>query len=217
MNAIVAMCANMGIGLDNQLPWKCRNDMLRFKKLTIGKENNIVVMGKNTWESVGILPKRHNFIISTTLHFNYEKNHYLIRTFKSIQEFLQFTQMGFSFDEIWVIGGSTLYKSFLDQQLIHHFYVTYIDKDIQCDTFMCTIPNYFLKQKVTICDDLFESNYNIYYIIYKKIIKDMKCSYKKTYPCIIKDIHFDTYPDVYCTIDYNDKECQTSVSNLSLN
>ena len=41
-NAIAAISRNKGIGLNNQLPWKLREDLVRFKKLTIGNRLSII-------------------------------------------------------------------------------------------------------------------------------------------------------------------------------
>ena len=144
INSIVAMCSNKGIGLNNTLPWKCKEDLLYFKKLTIGEGNNAIVMGKNTYKSIGILPRRHNFILSSTLHFSYVKNNYLVKTFISIDELLKFINNN-NYDNLWIIGGSQIYKSFLNKHLIDLFYITYIDKHFECDTFMCQLPNYYLR------------------------------------------------------------------------
>ena len=50
-------------------PWHLPEDLKHFSKTTIGKGNNAIIMGRNTWESIGSkpLPKRHNIVISTTL------------------------------------------------------------------------------------------------------------------------------------------------------
>ena len=45
MKLIVAFCKNRGIGYKNNLPWKLKSDLIRFKSLTIGNGNNAIVMG----------------------------------------------------------------------------------------------------------------------------------------------------------------------------
>ena len=68
LNIIVAYCKNRGIGAGNKLPWRLKQDMLLFKKLTVGKGNNAVIMGKNTWLSLPkALPERSNFVISESI------------------------------------------------------------------------------------------------------------------------------------------------------
>ena len=62
MNLILACDPNGGIGYKNALPWKNINgDLARFKKLTT---NQIVVMGRLTYESLPIkpLPNRLNSV-----------------------------------------------------------------------------------------------------------------------------------------------------------
>ena len=216
INSIVAMCSNKGIGLNNTLPWKCKEDLLYFKNLTIGQGNNAIIMGKNTYKSIGILPKRHNFILSSTLNFSYVKNNYLVKTFISIDELLKFINNTNNYDNLWIIGGSQIYKSFLNKHLIDLFYITYIDKHFECDTFMCQLPNYYLKLSEKISPNKFDDKHSIHYIIFKKIHKNMKLIYKNNHICVVKDIHFDNLPDIYFTIEYDNKECQTDIHHLSI-
>ena len=56
LKLIVANCRNGGIGKNNMLPWNLKPDLNRFKKLTVGEKNNAIIMGKNTWESIGSKP-----------------------------------------------------------------------------------------------------------------------------------------------------------------
>ena len=65
INIIVAYCKNRGIGICNRLPWYLPQDLKRFKLLTTGDENSII-MGRKTWESLPVkpLPKRKNIIVS---------------------------------------------------------------------------------------------------------------------------------------------------------
>jgi dihydrofolate reductase len=63
INMIAAMSSNRVIGENNQLPWHFTEDFKRFKELTTGK---IVVMGRNTYMSIGKpLPNRRNIILTS--------------------------------------------------------------------------------------------------------------------------------------------------------
>lgn len=104
---VVAASENNVIGLDNQLPWHLPDDLKFFKKMTTGMP---VVMGKNTWKSLGkALPGRLNVVISSTLtdlpegvlHFD---------TLEAALEYLRTQQL----EEISIIGGGQLYHSALD-------------------------------------------------------------------------------------------------------
>ena len=72
INLIVAICNNNGIGINNTLPWKVSSDLKKFRNLTQGKGNNAIIMGKNTWNSIGSKPlvKRDNLILSTSLEID---------------------------------------------------------------------------------------------------------------------------------------------------
>ena len=59
LKLIVANCRNGGIGKNNMLPWNLKPDLNRFKTLTIGEKNNAIIMGKNTWKSIGSKPLKH--------------------------------------------------------------------------------------------------------------------------------------------------------------
>ena len=63
LNLIVAVTENNVIGKDNDLLFKISEDLKRFKQLTT---NNIVVMGRKTFESIGSqeLPNRQNIVIT---------------------------------------------------------------------------------------------------------------------------------------------------------
>ena len=51
------------IGKDNIIPWKCKRDLKDFKEVTT---DNIVIMGRKTFESIGSkpLPNRINIVVS---------------------------------------------------------------------------------------------------------------------------------------------------------
>lgn len=133
---IVAFDKNRGIGKNNTLPWHFRDDLTYFSKLTIGNNNNAIIMGKNTWNSLrGPLKKRDNLIISTSLSINKNspKNNY-VKTFTSLEEIDCFckTQM---YTNVWIIGGSQIYSEFLTMNKVDKIYVTAIDNIYECDVF----------------------------------------------------------------------------------
>ena len=47
---IAAVGRNGVIGRDNDLPWRIREDLRRFKQLTLG---HTLVMGRKTYDSIG--------------------------------------------------------------------------------------------------------------------------------------------------------------------
>ncbi len=66
LSLIAAFSEDLIIGQDNDLPWRLPEDMKRFKAYTLG---SWLVMGRNTWESIGQrpLPDRTTIIVSSKL------------------------------------------------------------------------------------------------------------------------------------------------------
>ena len=59
---IVAVAQNFAIGKNGKLPWHYAADLKFFKETTT---NHAIVMGFNTWISIGkALPKRLNIVLS---------------------------------------------------------------------------------------------------------------------------------------------------------
>ena len=68
VSMIVAVSANNVIGANAGLPWRLREDLRRFKEITMGKP---MIMGRLTFESIGeALPGRRN--PQTRLGLNYD-------------------------------------------------------------------------------------------------------------------------------------------------
>lgn len=62
LTIIVAMTPYGVIGYQGKIPWRCPEDMARFKQLTTG---HAIVMGRKTYESIGRpLPNRTNIIVT---------------------------------------------------------------------------------------------------------------------------------------------------------
>ena len=105
LKTIVAASSNNIIGVDGKIPWRCSEDLKRFKNLTKG---SIVVMGRCTWESIGSvgLPGRANIVISSRYSGDIEG---CPPTFPTIGEFLaRYNQLS-PHATAWFIGGERIY------------------------------------------------------------------------------------------------------------
>jgi dihydrofolate reductase len=123
MKLIVACDPNGGIGYNNKLPWSnIQGDLPRFKHLT---NNGVVVMGRNTWESLPKKPLsgRLNLIVSS-------QELILPPGAIRISDLSHFTQ----FKNVWIIGGAKLINSCWD--LIDEIYLTRTISEYTCDTFI---------------------------------------------------------------------------------
>ena len=120
ISAIVAVDNNWGIGFNGKLLEHIPEDLKMFKQLTIG---HTVIMGRKTWNSLpkAPLPQRSNIVISSTKPLIMDKNT-LRLPLEDVIEFLEYTK-----DEIFIIGGGTIYKELLP--LCDKVYVTKIFKD----------------------------------------------------------------------------------------
>lgn len=143
---IMASDINGGIGYKNQLPWpKMKNDLQRFKNLTVG---HTVIMGKNTFESLGKpLPKRNNIVISKTLN-NVED----VKIFSSKSEAIEFVK---DLELVFIIGGALIIELFYDE--ISKFHHTEINSIFECDTFL---PSKILKEWKLITEAKYSSDLN---------------------------------------------------------
>lgn len=162
-NLIVAISKNHGIGKSGKLPWNIKEDMSLFSKLTRGKGNNAVIMGKHTWNSLNgrKLIGRDNLILSTSLSSIEGK----MKVFKSLQEILSYC-CDSSYDDVWIIGGQQIYQQFLSQNLIHECYVTHIDQDFDCDTFFPELDKSWILAETTIIET--DKNFTVSLKKYKK-------------------------------------------------
>lgn len=142
INCIVAVDKNQGIGYKNSMPWPhLPGDMKWFRSQTT---NNVVIMGRKTWESLGCknLPNRINIVISS-LHVKDCHG-----SFTSPQTALEYCQEKFSDKDVYIIGGGTIYEQFLPN--VEKFYVTEIDENYQCDVFfnLSYVRNKFPNSKI---------------------------------------------------------------------
>jgi dihydrofolate reductase len=106
------------IGRAGGIPWRLREDMARFKHLTMG---HTVVMGRRTWESlpekVRPLPGRRNVVLTRQPDYAPEG-----------AEVMTSLEAALSGDDVWVIGGAEIYPLALPYASVCE--VTEIDLDL---------------------------------------------------------------------------------------
>ena len=123
MRAILACDPRGGIGKDNKLPWeRLDGDLKRFKELTDGQR---IVMGRNTWDSLPVKPLPNRF------HWVMTHDANCLKGYKDVSQLLN---DAFLTDDVWLIGGASLFKQ--QYKNIHemHLSVTYSVYD--CDTYI---------------------------------------------------------------------------------
>ena len=146
LNLIVAMQkSSRGIGFQNGMPWRYREDLRRFSKLTKGDGKNAVIMGRNTWESLPVkpLPGRKNIVLSTTLCRQDVSLAGDELYFGDADSALRVCKES-GFDAVWVIGGERVYREFISLELVDRIFVTLVpEPNLEFDTFFPEIPSCF--------------------------------------------------------------------------
>ena len=129
------MCNQRGIGKDGELPWKIKEDLNFFSKLTKGNKNNAVIMGKKTWISLKkYLPDRDNLVLSTSITLDETHDNNIVKSFQSIEDVNEFCEKK-NYDDVWVIGGAEIYNQFIEKDLCDQCIITFINNNYDCDTF----------------------------------------------------------------------------------
>lgn len=174
VSAVVAVNSNWGIGNNNQLLYHIKEDMKRFKKLT---ENNVVIMGRKTFDSLPNrtpLSNRINVVITTDKHKQFTKKDFPEINAKlyylpmyEVKKLLKRCKNKNIKEEIFVIGGQSIYEQLL--QFCNNVYVTKIDDDKKADTFF---PNLDLdniwNEYATSCNTDLEKKLSFKFCIYSK-------------------------------------------------
>ncbi len=126
LHLILARSRNGVIGKDGVMPWHLPEDLVNFKKVTLGKP---VIMGRKTWDSLPAafkpLPGRLNIVITRQKGWQAEG----AKTANSLFDAMGMCPLD---GNAWVIGGAEIYK--LAMMLAVTAVVTEIDADFEGDT-----------------------------------------------------------------------------------
>lgn len=125
---IVAVAENLAIGKGGKLPWHYPADLKHFKQTTTG---NAIVMGSNTWRSIGKpLSNRLNIVLSRRAQLDSDDNLLFLRNVSEAADLSKFLS-----GDLYVIGGAHIYEAFTP--LIDSWIVTEIPETVEnADVFM---------------------------------------------------------------------------------
>lgn len=128
MNLIAAVDNNWGIGYNNKLLYRIKEDLINFKKLTL---HSNIIMGYKTYQSIGkVLPKRTSIVLTKK---NEIKNDNII-VCRSINQLLSLNLTG----NIFVIGGQSIYAQLLQYCTSAYITKIYVNQT-KVDTFMVNL------------------------------------------------------------------------------
>ena len=133
IKAIMAVDEKGGISRGTSMPWpKNSLDLKWFKGNTI---NNVVVMGRKTWEDPFMptpLKLRVNVIITNKDPILYDQADFCISG--QVNEHIIDIQQRYVNKDIFIIGGSEIIN--LTSEIIEEFYLTRIYGNYQCEKFI---------------------------------------------------------------------------------
>jgi dihydrofolate reductase len=139
---ILACTFEGGIGYNNYIPWDIKNELYLFKQITENKDQfkqNVVIMGRNTWNSLPIKPlkNRLNIIITSDNNFINKDN---IISFSNIDSAFEYCKRSININKVFVIGGKSIYDLCLNNEKysknIEYVYLSVIYNYYQCNIFI---------------------------------------------------------------------------------
>ena len=146
---VVAITPSFGIGFGGVVPWvavgvSIPGDMRYFKEKTTatsmkGKKQNAVVMGRRTWEGIPPrfrpLKERLNVVLSKNEQYAQSLPAGVLYAGSFLQA-IDLIQSYEDIEKIVVIGGAMLFEESLFSPNFEALYVTQIEQEFNCDTYL---------------------------------------------------------------------------------
>ena len=151
---MAAKSENGIIGNGPDIPWAVKGEQLLFKAITY---NQWLLVGRKTFESMGVLPNRKYAVITRS---GLESTNENVLGFSSIVQALN--ELSKLTDHLVISGGGEIYKSTIE--MVDTIHLTTIHKNVQGDVRFPAIPNHFN----LVFEQEFESNINYAYQIWQK-------------------------------------------------
>ncbi len=97
---IAAVGDNGVIGDGTSMPWHISEDLKYFKRTTMGHP---MVMGRRTFDTMGVLPGRRSIVITRQPHWSHPD----VETAPSLADALALAGPA---DEVFIVGGGEIYR-----------------------------------------------------------------------------------------------------------
>ena len=155
ISLIAAIGKNNELGLNNKLIWNIPSDLKFFRNVTL---NKTVLMGSNTYYSIGRpLPKRNNIVLT---HKNIDNDKITVYSsvFKFIEDYKNYQ------DEIFIIGGASIYKQFLP--IASTLYLTEVDEEVEADVYFPEFDKTLYEKEII--EEKIENDINYKFVIYRR-------------------------------------------------
>ncbi len=138
---IAAISENNVIGKDGKIPWHIKEDLQRFKRLTL---NHPVIMGRKTYESLPIKPLKDRINIVLTRDKSFNPPDVIVKN--SLQDAIEYCK---DYDKVFIIGGQSLFEEGL--KFADTLELTRVDGNYDGDAFFPEInfDEWILKNRET--------------------------------------------------------------------
>ena len=188
MNLIAAIDLNRCLGKDGKLLYCIKKDLNRFKELTDGK---VVVMGRKTWDSLPNAPLKNRTNVIITRDKNFKVNDEKVIIYHSLEEAEKSILTKFNSQDIFIIGGESIYKYFMNK--CNKFYITQIYEDtLKGDKFLPNIPFNENEWSIQIGEVQTEKGIKFSFSEYVQKPKVIKCNLNKKIFCeLINKIQYE--------------------------
>ena len=154
LSLIAAKSTNGIIGNGPDTPWSAKGEQLIFKALTF---NQWLLVGRKTFESMGVLPNRKYAVVSRSGLTTDNDN---VLVFPSIEAALE--HMPNYTEHLIISGGGEIYKSTI--AMADTLHLSTIHQAVEGDILFPQIPQNF----TPVFEQAFESNINYSYQIWQK-------------------------------------------------
>lgn len=132
ISAILAVAVNGVIGKDEKMPWDIKEDMKWFVEKT---KNNVVVMGRKTWDSLGNhkpLKNRKNVVVSSKNMTELKGANGIIHG--DLITAISTVETWYPEKETIIMGGAEIYNQCFS--ICDKIYLTRIHEEYEGDTFI---------------------------------------------------------------------------------
>ncbi|XP_050294056.1 dihydrofolate reductase-like [Anthonomus grandis grandis] len=150
-NLIVSTCENNGMGINGDLPWRIPSETEYYLQITTEckeqSKKNAIILGRKSWEATPWKPHPNciNLILtrSDDLDLSGYPDTYTCKSLAdAVQKLEEDEDLKKRVGDVWITGGSTVYKDALNSKHFYRLYHTRIFHPYECDTYFPTIPQH---------------------------------------------------------------------------
>lgn len=137
-NFKIIACINKkkAIGINGGLLYHLSSDIKNFVRMT--KFNGVLIMGRSTFESLPNgepLKGRINIIMTSNEEFGIDPKYDNVYIVHSLKDAVELCDAFFYDKEVFVIGGESIYRQFMEADLIDEMRLTIVNDDEDGDVF----------------------------------------------------------------------------------